>query len=796
MGKYGIISYSFKEKLYMDHIVSSSFLSLFLLFILLQQQGEATKKPYIVYLGTHSHSHGVNPSSDDLESATNSHYNLLGSYLGSEEKAKDAIFYSYNRHINGFAAILDETEAAQIRKHPDVISVFLSKGVKKFHTTHSWEFQRLERKGVIPYQSIWSKTQLGEDVIIGNLDSGVWSESKSFDEYEGIGPIPSKWRGSCQPVVKDKVRCNRKLIGAKYFSKGYIALMKTLINNTSSLQSFMRKVNFFTSRDREGHGTHTLSTAGGSFVHGANIFGNGNGTAKGGSPKARVAAYKIGGWLNADDMPNAPAYTDADVMAGFDAAISDGVDIISLSLGSDTPTEYFDDVVSIGSFHAIMKNIVVVASAGNEGPDPKTVTSVSPWTITVAASTLDREFYNYVSLGNKKHLKGVTLSSGGLPSQKFYPLIYGGFCNPKSLQPNIAKGKILVCLVGDNTTTLEKGHQASLVGAVGMILFNHPLIGNEVTPESHVLPTSHLNAIQGNFLVDYLNTTRNPVAYITPTKTKIGVKPAPVMASFSSRGPNVIQPALIKPDITAPGVLIIAAYSESASPTSESFDKRQVKFNAISGTSMSCPQVSGIAGLLKSLYPNWSSAAIHSAIMTTARVRDNNNEAMLDWDMKKATPFQYGSGHIQPNRAMDPGLVYDRTIDDYMNFLCAHGYNETMLKKFYNKSYKCPKSFTLANFNYPSIAVTNLSSKSVTIVIRKVKNVGSPGTYKAYVRAPPGVSIYVRPNNLQFTKVGEEKKFEIILKPKVVGKPKDYVFGQLKWSDGKHYVRSPIAVKY
>ncbi|XP_030509609.2 subtilisin-like protease SBT5.3 isoform X2 [Cannabis sativa] len=713
MGKYGIISYSFKEKLYMDHIVSSSFLSLFLLFILLQQQGEATKKPYIVYLGTHSHSHGVNPSSDDLESATNSHYNLLGSYLGSEEKAKDAIFYSYNRHINGFAAILDETEAAQIRKHPDVISVFLSKGVKKFHTTHSWEFQRLERKGVIPYQSIWSKTQLGEDVIIGNLDSGVWSESKSFDEYEGIGPIPSKWRGSCQPVVKDKVRCNRKLIGAKYFSKGYIALMKTLINNTSSLQSFMRKVNFFTSRDREGHGTHTLSTAGGSFVHGANIFGNGNGTAKGGSPKARVAAYKIGGWLNADDMPNAPAYTDADVMAGFDAAISDGVDIISLSLGSDTPTEYFDDVVSIGSFHAIMKNIVVVASAGNEGPDPKTVTSVSPWTITVAASTLDREFYNYVSLGNKKHLKGVTLSSGGLPSQKFYPLIYG-----------------------------------------------------------------------------------NPVAYITPTKTKIGVKPAPVMASFSSRGPNVIQPALIKPDITAPGVLIIAAYSESASPTSESFDKRQVKFNAISGTSMSCPQVSGIAGLLKSLYPNWSSAAIHSAIMTTARVRDNNNEAMLDWDMKKATPFQYGSGHIQPNRAMDPGLVYDRTIDDYMNFLCAHGYNETMLKKFYNKSYKCPKSFTLANFNYPSIAVTNLSSKSVTIVIRKVKNVGSPGTYKAYVRAPPGVSIYVRPNNLQFTKVGEEKKFEIILKPKVVGKPKDYVFGQLKWSDGKHYVRSPIAVKY
>ncbi|XP_062079071.1 subtilisin-like protease SBT5.4 [Humulus lupulus] len=767
--------------------ISSSMLSIIILIsILVQSPAQATdKKPYIVYMGTHSH--GRNPSSADLEMATTSHYNFLGSYLGSE-KAKDAIFYSYNKHINGFAALLNEAEVAEIQKHPNVISVFLSKG-GKLHTTHSWEFLGLERKGgVVPSQSIWTKASFGEDIIIGNLDTGVWSESKSFAEYEGIGPIPSRWRGSCQPVINDTFKCNRKLIGAKYFNKGYFAYLKTL--NASSTPSSVHKANFFTSRDVRGHGTHTLSTAGGSFVIGANMFGNGNGTAKGGSPKARVAAYKIGGWLPANDGRD---YVDADVMAGFDAAISDGVDILSVSIGPDEPTEYFQDAVSIGSFHAVMNNIVVVASAGNDGPDPGTVTDSSPWMVTVAASTLDREFNSYVSLGNKKHLKGASLSSSGLPSQKFYPLTYGGYCKPKSLDPKQIKGTILVCVVGDETSTLEKGNQASLAGAVGMILVN--LAEDEIFPEAHVLPASHLNVTESNLIFEYFNTTKTPMAYITQPKTEVGVKPAPAMAFFSSRGPDVIQPALLNPDITAPGDNIIAAYSESVAPTMEAFDRRRVQFKADSGTSMSCPHVSGIIGLLKVLHPDWSPAALHSAITTTARVQDNNNEPMLDYNMKKATPFEYGSGHIQPNRAMDPGLVYDRTIDDYLNFLCAHGYNETLVKLFYNKPYKCSKSFTLANFNYPSITITDLSSQSVTIT-RKVKTVGPPGTYKAYVRAPVGVLVYVKPTSLKFSKVGEEKKFEIILKPKVVGKPKDYVFGQLKWSDGKRNVRSPIVVKY
>ena len=167
----------------------------------------------------------------------------------------------------------------------------------------------------------------------------------------------------------------------------------------------------------------------------------------------------------------------------------------------------------------------------------------------------------------------------------------------------------------------------------------------------------------------------------------------------------------------------------------------------------------------------------------------------MDSTKEAATPFAYGSGHIQPNRAMDPGLVYDLTVDDYLNFLCARGYNETTLKLFSNKPFRCPKSFSLANFNYPSISVPILGSRPV-IVTRRVKNVGQPGIYKAFVRAPAGVSVYVKPTTLPFSKIGEEKNFEIVLKANVAGKPEDFVFGELKWSDGKHYVRSPIAVKF
>ncbi|XP_057960816.1 subtilisin-like protease SBT5.4 [Malania oleifera] len=757
---------------------------LLLLFSLLQTPALAVKKPYIVYLG--SHSHGPEVSAADLDRVTDSHHHFLGSFLGSKERAKDAIFYSYKRHINGFAAILEEQDAARIANDERVVSVFLNQG-RNLHTTHSWDFMLLENNvnGVLHSSSFWEKARFGEDTIIANLDTGVWPESQSFSD-EGFGPIPSKWKGRCQNDSTVGVRCNRKLIGARYFNKGYVAIVGHLPSSSNS------------ARDHDGHGTHTLSTAAGNFVPRASVFQLGNGTAKGGAPKARVAAYKVC-W----PPVNGSECFDADILEAFDVAIHDSVDVLSVSVGGD-PTDYFNDGLSIGAFHAVKNGVVVVCSAGNSGPAEGTVSNVSPWMITVGASTMDREFQAYVELQNGLRLKGTSLSKP-LPEDRFYPIINSKLakaanasvndavlCKGGSLDPRKVKGKILVCLRGD-TARVDKGEQAYLAGAVGMILCNDEASGNEIIADPHVLPASHINFTDGLAVFSYISSAKNPMGLITPPTAKLGIKPAPFMASFSSKGPNTVTPEILKPDITAPGVNVIAAYSEAASPTDEVFDKRRIPFNVESGTSMSCPHVAGVVGLLKTVHPDWTPSAIRSAIMTTARTRDNTMNPMLNGSFIKATPFSYGAGHLRPNRAMDPGLVYDLTANDYLDFLCNLGYNQTLIGLFSNDAHKCPKSTSLLDFNYPSITVPHLSG-SITVT-RTVKNVGSRATYTARVHEPTGVSISVDPKVLVFEKMDEEKSFKVTLKAKgAKWLEEGYVFGELLWSDGKHYVRSPIVV--
>ncbi|XP_058734006.1 subtilisin-like protease SBT5.3 [Vicia villosa] len=746
-------------------------MSLFL-FVFLQQHTLAIKQSYIVYLG--SHSYGSNPSSFDSQFVTNSHYDLLGSYVGSINKAKEAIFYSYNRYINGFAAILDEDEAAKVAKNPNVVSIFLNKRYE-LHTTRSWNFLGLERDGGFTNDSVWKKS-LGEDIIIGNLDHGVWPESKSFSD-EGYGPIPKKWKGICQ-VSKgnhDQFYCNRKLIGAKYFYKGYQARFGAAAN-----------VTFHSARDTEGHGTHTLSTAGGNFVSGVNVFGHGNGTASGGSPKARVAAYKVC-W---------DGCFDADILAGFEAAISDGVDLLSVSLGGTYPQEFFESGISIGSFHAIANNIVVVASGGNEGPNFGSVTNVEPWILTVAGSTIDREFANSVILGDKKIYKGASLSPSELPPNKLYPLITGAdaslgvsgidaqLCENGTLDPKKAKGKILVCR-RSGKDRVNKDGVASSVGAIGVILVNNAGFStNDLLADAQVIPSSNVNLEDGSNILNYINQTKFPMAYITKAKTQLGIKSAPYVATFSSRGPNNLDPSILKPDIIAPAVNIIAAYTGGV-------------FLTMSGTSMSCPHVAGLVGLVKSVHPDWSPAAIKSAIMTTATTKNNIGGPILDSSLDNATSFAYGSGLIQPNHAVDPGLVYDLNITDYLNYLCGRGYNSSQLKTFYGKPYTCPKSFSLADFNYPSITISDFKIGQSLSVTRTVTNVGFPSKYTVTIEAPPEFLIRVEPSVLNFKNKGEKIEFKVTFTLKPQSKyTSDYVFGKLIWTDGKHSVGTPITIKY
>ncbi|KMS98347.1 hypothetical protein BVRB_4g093060 [Beta vulgaris subsp. vulgaris] len=552
--------------------------------------------------------------------------------------------------------------------------------------------------------------------------------------------------------------------------------------------------------DVNGHGTHTLSTAGGNFVPGVSYHGLANGTAKGTAPKSRVAAYKIT-WKS--PVPHEEAITsEMDMLAAFEAAMDDGVDIINFSMGPTEFVEYTKDAVAISTFHAMKNDILVVASASNTGPSPQTVENTAPWVLTVAASTVDREISSYIILGN--HLK-IKVHVYVCPiDDKFYPLINGAeahlpnanitdalWCGSSALDPAKVKGKILVCrytlsIPESAKDTIDSAHARKL-GAAGLILAGDEKLGSRILHnELHLLPTVIINYKDSETLFGYINSTRNPIASFTTANTSLGTKPAPIMGCFSSRGPSKLSPGILKPDITAPGVDILAAFPPN---------KYKTPYFMISGTSMAAPHVAGIAALIKKIHPDWTTAAIKSAIMTTASPLDNTGMPIRDCDnASAATPFAYGTGHVRPNLAMDPGLIYNLNQYDYLNFLCTFPHNNTILEKFSKQhSYKCPSSFNILDFNYPSISIPNFTGKA--IVTRELTNVGQPGTYIPRIEAPTGVSIVVEPKTLVFSKKDEQIKFKLIFTADINHLPSDYIFGSLVWSDAKHVVRTPIVVK-
>ncbi|KAK2639986.1 hypothetical protein Ddye_027781 [Dipteronia dyeriana] len=396
-----------------------------------------------------------------------------------------------------------------------------------------------------------------------------------------------------------------------------------------------------------------------------------------------------------------------------------------------------------------------------------------------------------------------------MASEKYYPVIDGVSaklpnatdidameCYPEALDNTKTEGKILICVAIApkkekekylmlETQPAEPATRPDAKPYIAMITANDNFTGNYIHADATILPSVNINFTDGQFLFDYMKTTKNPVVQVSGSKTEFNTNPAPMVAQFSSRGPNKIQPTIIKPDITAPGVDIISPYRPDS----------PLPYKALSGTSMTTPHVAGIFALLKKIHPNRSPSAIKSAIMTTASTKYGNLQSpILDQATQlEATAFHYGSGNVRPDLAADPGLVYELRVEDYLNFLCGHGYNEKTISTFYpGNLFACPKSFNMADFNYPSIAVPDLVD-SVTIT-RKLLNFGTPETYNVTIEEIAGVSVQVEPKSLKFGKEGEEQTFKVVFKRNNNVKLGKYVFGGLTWSDGCHFVRSPIAV--
>ncbi|CAI0447392.1 unnamed protein product [Linum tenue] len=677
------------------------------------------RKVYIAYMGNRPNSQASLPAL---------HFGLLHRIIGSAKVASDSLIYSYHRTFNGFAARLTEAEHQKLSAYEGVVSVFPNK-IAKLHTTRSWDFIRY------PKNASKSTRRQQSNLIIGVLDTGIWPESPSFDD-SGYGPPPKKWKGSCQS--SSNFTCNNKIIGARYYNA----------------EGDYGPGDIPSPRDSEGHGSHTASTAAGNFVTPANLYGIANGTARGGVPAARIAVYKIC-W--------AYGCSYVDIMKAFDDACSDGIDMVSLSVGG-SPLEYFRDPIAIGAFHC-MKN-------GNAGPDRGTMGNVSPWSLSVAASTIDRRFVTQVQLGNNVSYQGVSINTFDMNGTMF-PLVYAGYvpntnlnftglesrlCLNNSLDPRLVKGKIVLCAKGDREAPLQ-------AGAVGSVM-----PGFQDVAGLFPIPASY------------------PTAVISKTSEYVDSSSSPHVVFFSSRGPNPITSDILKPDLTAPGLNILAAWSEGTTLSGQTGDKRIVPYNIISGTSMSCPHVSGAAAYVKSFHPTWSPAAIKSALMTTARslsVKDNAD-----------AEFAYGSGQIDPARAADPGLVYDARESDYVKLLCGQGYTTKQLRLVTGDQIACSTKTngTVWDLNYPSFALSSSTSgNSVTQVFhRTVTNVGKPVcSYRATVNAPSGLKVQVVPDALNFKSVGEKQEFVVTV---TAALGNSTISGSLTWStsDGGHMVRSPI----
>ncbi|GKV04487.1 hypothetical protein SLEP1_g16642 [Rubroshorea leprosula] len=639
---------------------------------------EQYRKTYIIHM--------------DKTNMPESFTNHLQWYDSSLKSVSDSasMLYTYSNVIHGYSTRLTAEEAEALEEQQGILSV-IPELRYELHTTRTPEFLGLE-KGSALFPTFESESA----VIVGVLDTGVWPELKSFND-EGLGPAPEKWSGECEVGKTFKsFNCNKKLIGARYFSKGYEGAIGP-INETVESKS---------PRDDDGHGTHTSTTAAGSAVSDASLFGFASGTARGMATKARVAIYKVC-WLN--------GCFGSDVLAAMDKAVKDGVDIISLSLGGGG-SEYYKDIIAIGAFSAMAYGILISCSAGNGGPYSSSLINIAPWITTVGAGTLDRDFPTHVTLGDGQKYSGVSLYNGKTTSNSMVPIVYaanvsnsssGNLCLSGTLIPAKVAGKIVLCDRG-GSFRVEKGLVVKEAGGVGMILANTEFYGEELVADAHILPSSAVGEKTGDAIKKYISTEANPTATIVPEGTELGVQPSPVVAAFSSRGPNPITMEVLKPDIIAPGVNILAGWSGAAAPTGLEEDKRRVKFNIISGTSMSCPHVSGIAALLKAAHPEWSPAAIRSALMTTAYSAYKDGKPIQDVATgQPATPFDYGAGHVDPVEALDPGLVYDNSVDDYLDFLCALGYSSTHIKRVTNRHFTCDssKNYSLADFNYPSISV-------------------------------------------------------------------------------------------
>ncbi|PTT91599.1 peptidase S8 and S53 subtilisin kexin sedolisin [Pelomonas sp. HMWF004] len=723
------------------------------------------------------------------------------------------VLTTYKTVFNGFAASLTEDEARALVASPQVAGLWQDE-VRQLDTISTSKFLKLSEPGGLWSKMVGGSAVKGENLVIGVVDGGIWPENTSFFDRvdaSGVpsnspadtlayGPAPASFLGSCVagPGIDPAKHCNNKLVGLKHFNTGFKASGQVL-HWTDFADSGRDSLSGATGHG--GHGDHTASTAAGNANVPVTINGALVGTASGIAPRARIASYKVcWTYVNAaatDGTGSQNSCYNSDSVAAIDAAVADGVNVINYSISGSQTT--VNDPVEQAFYRAALAGVFVAASAGNSGP-AQAVAHISPWLTTVAASTHDRTFSGSVSMGGTTYVGGSTTQTGLASTDMILAEnagVGGGnasLCFSASppvgqvlLDPAKVAGKLVVCTRGTNART-DKGLAVKNAGGLGMILSNASA-GQTVDNDFQSVPTVQVSNTDGAAIKAYVSSTANPKGAISPAV--LGSKPAPIMADFSSRGPNAGDSNLLKPDLTAPGVDIIA----HVTPAQTEEQKAQIvagtlvpppAWDSYQGTSMSSPHVAGLGLLLKQANPTWGPGAIKSALMTTAYSTLNDG---LPSPQNGLLPWAQGAGHVDPQKANDPGLIYNAGKNDWVKYQCKVNRAAVI------PASDCTTIGTLDetyNLNLPSITVGTVTGS--VVVSRSVTNVSSSAsTYTAALTPPPGFSVSVSPSTLTLAP-GETKSFTVSVTGAGAAEGV-WQFGQLVWNDGVHSVRSPIQAR-
>lgn len=678
----------------------------------------------------------------------------------------DKIAVEYVNALNGFAARIGHAEAVKLAARPEVAMV-LPDVLLQPDTDSSPGFIGLNTGtgGGVPTGAS------GKGVVVGVIDSGIWPENPSFADNGMPAPpidtsdIPCEFGNTEHNPDDAPFDCNNKLIGARQVIPTYRALI--------GAEDF----EFDSARDDNGHGSHTAGTAAGNRNVPATVLGHDLGPITGIAPDAHIIVYKGLG---------AQGGFGSDLALAIDTAVADGVDVINYSIGGSGTALSADEIAFL---YAAGAGVHVATSAGNSGPGAGTVFNPAkvPWLTTVGANTQARYISGKIELGSGAIYEGASVTQG----VDWAPIVDAAdagdeLCNPGALNEDLVAGAIVLCKRGV-IARVAKSQAVLQAGGVGMIMYEASDAGNHYT-DTHFVPTVHIDNTPGLEIKTYIAAEGDSAtARIFDTGVKSTWPYAPSMTDFSSRGPNVFTD-VIKPDITAPGLQILAPYSPAAADGE--------MFAAIAGTSMASPHVAGLFALMKEAHPDWSPAAVRSALMTTADtdVLDNNRTT-------KATPFGQGSGMVDPGRVVQkssmfqPGLVYEAGFNDYLAFLCdvaPANIAPATCGVLDSLGYEMEGY----NLNYPSIGVGALPGQiTVKRTVTSVAQENGQRTYKPTIVAPPGYTVSVSPSSLKL-RSGQSASFEVTITN--VGAPVgQWRFGSLTWVDntGSYQVNSPIAVR-